>query len=416
MLKEGRMADGRVVIIGAGQAGYQTVASLRQEGFEGPISLIGDEGRPPYQRPPLSKTFVKEDSPPEALWLQSEEFYANNGVEARWADPAFVIKADAKTVELASGEVIEYGHLVLATGARNRKLSIPGVELDGVTDLRTASDALILRDRIGRAQRVVVIGAGFIGLEIAATARALGCEVTVLEAAPRIMGRAVSEELSAHCFDRHRAAGIEIHLDASVERIVGETRAEAVALSDGPQLPADLVIVGVGVLPNVEVAEAAGLAIDNGIAVDASLRTTDPAIMAIGDCASFPTPEGALVRLESVQNAADQARLVARNIAKPDEAQDYAAVPWFWSDQGDLRLQMAGLTSGASERITIGARADNAFSLLCYDGDKFLGVESVNRPADHMAARRLMAVGGAPTRSDARDPEFDLRAFAKSRL
>jgi len=410
------MAEGRVVIVGAGQAGFQTAASLRQDGFGGRIALVGDEGSPPYQRPPLSKTFVKEDGPVEALWFRPEAFFADNRVEARWADPAVAIDRAARRVRLASGDALDYDRLVLATGARNRKLPVQGADLDGVVDLRTAADALDLRARLRTAKRVAVIGAGFIGLEIAATSRILGCDVTVLEAAPRVMGRAVSEELSAHCLERHRAAGVDIRLGAAVARVAGVGRAEAVELGDGGRVPADLVIVGIGVVPNAEMAGAAGLRLDNGIAVDRMLQTSDPAIFAIGDCASFPTPDGARVRLESVQNAADQGRAVARAIAKPDAAAPYAEVPWFWSDQGDLRLQMAGLTSGATERIVVGSREGNAFSLLCFAGERLLGVESVNRPADHMAARRLMAVGRAPSLSEARADGFDLRAFAKARL
>ncbi len=410
------MARDRVVITGAGQAGFQTCASLRQEGFEGAIALIGDEDQPPYQRPPLSKAFVKEDGPVESLWFRPEAFYSENNVDVRWSDPAVSIDCAAKRVELASGGSLDYGHLVLATGARNRTLSIPGAELDGVVDLRTSADALDIRARLAHAKRVVVIGAGFIGLEIAATARAFGCAVTVLEAASRVMGRAVSEELSAHCLQRHRAAGIAITLNARIAGIVGVESVAAVELADVTRIPADLVIVGVGVVPNSEIAATAGLAIENGIAVDAMLRTSEPAIYAIGDCASFPMPDGARVRLESVQNAADQARAVARAIANPVKAKPYDAVPWFWSDQGDLRLQMAGLTSGASDRVVIGSPEENAFSLLCFAGEKFLGVESINRPADHMAARRLMAAGGAPTLAESREPGFDLRAFAKSQL
>lgn len=410
------MNAGRVVIIGAGQAGYQTAASLRQDGFEGAITLIGDEGQPPYQRPPLSKTFVKEDGQVEALWFRPEAFYAETRVETRWADPATAIDRDARRVDLRSGDRIAYDHLVLATGARNRALPVPGADLDGVVGLRTAADALDIRARLQSAKRLVVIGAGFIGLEIAATARALGAVVTVLEAAPRVMGRAVSAELSAHCLERHQANGVTVALNAGVVRITGEGVANGVETADGGRIPADLVIVGIGVIPNVELAEAAGLAIENGIAVGASLQTQDKAIFAIGDSASFPLPDGRRVRLESVQNAADQARAVARTIAKSEQAAPYDAVPWFWSDQGDMRLQMAGLTNGATEKALIGSQAENAFSLLCFLEGRFLGVESVNRPADHMATRRMMAAGVAPTLDEALEPDFDLRAFAKARL
>ena len=299
-----------------------------------------------------------------------------------------------KAVVLSSGKRVRYGHLVLATGARNRVPPLPGVELDGVCYLRNLAETDDLRQRLAVAQHCVVIGAGFIGLEFAAIARGKGKSVHIVELVDRVMARVVCPDTSAHFAEAHRKTGVEFSFGAKVDRIGGDGgRVTHVALADGRTLPADLVIVSIGVMPNEELAAAAGLAVANGVVVDELLQTTDPAISAIGDCASFPSRHSQKnpVRLEAVQNAADQARCVAdRLMGKPAP---YAALPWFWSEQGALRLQIAGLTTGFQQVVLRGNYQAGEYSAFCYAGNKLLGIESINKPADHAFARRLLAAG-----------------------
>jgi 3-phenylpropionate/trans-cinnamate dioxygenase ferredoxin reductase component len=406
----------RVVVVGAGHGGFQLAASLRQHGFDGEVMLIGDEPQLPYQRPPLSKDYLSDKIGLDLLLMRPEQFYRDNRVDYAGGTAALAIDPAEKAVALAGGARVTYDHLVLATGARNRVPPLPGVELDGVCYLRNLAETEALRERMAAAQSAVVIGAGFIGLEFAAVARAKGLPVHVVELVDRVMARVVCPETSAHFVAAHRAAGVEFSFGARIERIAGERgKATGVDLADGRHLPADLVLVCIGVVPNGEIAQAAGLALNNGIVVDPRLLTADPSVSAIGDCAAFPSRHagGDYVRLEAVQNAVDHARCVAdRLMGKPAP---YAALPWFWSEQGEQRLQIAGLTTGFDRVALRGDYAGGAYSAFCYAGDRLLGIESINKPADHAFARRLLAAGRSVTPAEAADESFDLRAAATAR-
>jgi 3-phenylpropionate/trans-cinnamate dioxygenase ferredoxin reductase subunit len=403
------MTTGPVIIIGAGHAGFQVAASLRQSGFAERIALLNDEGHLPYQRPPLSKAYLKGTGGPDSLMFRPDKFYRDQKVDLI-VDHATSIDRQARKVALASGTWLDYWHLVLATGARNRLLDIPNANLEAVRYLRTLDESEALRHLIGPGQRVVVIGAGFIGLEFAATARGKGMEVDVVELGARVMARAVTAEISEFFQARHAAAGIRIHLGVQVTSIEADGAAvTGVSLSDGRHLPADLIVVGVGVLPNVELAAEAGLPVASGIIVDEHLLTSDPNISAIGDCALFASPRfGGSLRLESVQNATDHARCVAARLTGKTEA--YDGLPWFWSDQGPDKLQIAGLTTGYDRVVVRGDREQNAFSAFCYKGGQLLGIESVNRAGDHMFGRRLLGANGSITPEQAADSSFDLKA------
>jgi len=401
-----------VVIAGAGQAGFQAATSLRLEGFDGTIALVGDEPGLPYQRPPLSKAYLLGKIDAAALRFRPEKFFAEHAIELVNGQIAAIDRTNRR-VTVADGTAIGYDHLVLAVGAHNRTLPVPGADLDGVFGLRTLADADALRERLKDARDVIVVGAGFIGLEFAAVAHALGAAVHVLELADRPMARALSTEMSRFFAKAHERWGVRLDFSQGLARIEGSGgRVTGVETTDGRRLAADVVVFGIGVLPNVQLAAEAGLDIENGIKVDPYLSTSDPAISAIGDCAAFPSPHTTeRIRLESVQNATDQARTVAARLAA--KAAPYTAVPWFWTEQGDLKLQMVGLVAGYDAAVTIGDREANAFSVLCFRRGQLIGVESVNRPVDHVVARRLLA--GSPTLSprEAAAPGFDLRAWER---
>lgn len=403
------MTDGPVIIVGAGHGGYQVAASLRQAGFSDRICLINDEAHLPYQRPPLSKAYIKGSAGPESLMFRPEKFYHDQTIELI-AGRAVSIDRAGRKVLLASGETLAYGHLVLATGARNRLLDLPNANLPDVKYLRILDESEALRKIMPSKTRVVVIGAGFIGLEFAATARLKGLEVDVLELAPRVMARAVTAEVSEYFQARHREAGIRIHLGVQATSIEAEDgKVTGVSLSDGRHLPADLVVVGVGVLPNIELAAEAGLPVAAGIIVDEYLSTPDPNISAIGDCALFASPRfGGSQRLESVQNATDHARCLAARLT--GDRKPYDSHPWFWSDQGDDKLQIAGLTTGYDRVVLRGDPGKRAFSAFCYHGDRLLGIESINRAGDHMFGRRLQAMDRSITPKQAADESFDLKS------
>lgn len=403
------MALETVLIVGAGHAGFQVAASLRQHGFKGRVCLINDEAHLPYQRPPLSKAYLKGEGRPDSLMFRPDKFYREQNIELI-ADRAAAIDRGARRLLLASGASLDYGHLVLATGARNRLLDIPNANLADVRYLRTLDESEALRQRIGSGQRVVVIGAGFIGLEFAATARAKGLEVDVVELGARVMARAVTAEISDYFAERHAAAGIRIHLGVQATGIESDgAKVTGVSLSDGRHLAADLVVVGVGVLPNVELAAEAGLTVAAGIIVDEQLLTPDPDISAIGDCALFASPRfGASLRLESVQNATDHARCVAARLT--GDARTYDGLPWFWSDQGDDKLQIAGLTTGYDRVVLRGDRTQRSFSAFCYKSGRLVGIESVNRASDHVFGRRCLAMNRSIEPEQAEDPGFDLKA------
>lgn len=405
------MSDSPVVIIGAGHAGVQAAASLREDRYAGGIVLLSGESDLPYQRPPLSKAYLAGEMDAKGLPLRAEAFYRNEKIDLRLGARATRIDRAAYRVELADGSAIDYGHLIVATGARPRRFDIPGIGLPGVLGLRNLADAAELKHRLAPGLKLVVIGAGFIGLEVAATAAKLGAEVTVVEIA-RPMGRAVSPILSDFYAEAHRAFGVRLLLGVGVAAIEGTDKAEAVALADGAIIPADLVLVGVGVEAEDALARAAGLECRNGVVVDAFLVTSDPAISAIGDCAAFPHAAlGCMTRLESIENAVDQAKCVAARLA--GKAAPYDALAWFWSDQGDLKLLIAGLSHGVDRWAARGDPATRAFSTFGFRNGKLAAVESVNRPGDHAAARRILAAGKMLTLEQAADPAFDLRALAK---
>jgi 3-phenylpropionate/trans-cinnamate dioxygenase ferredoxin reductase subunit len=403
------MTQGPVLIVGAGHAGFQIAASLRQHGFAERICLFNDEAHLPYQRPPLSKAYLKGAGAPDSLMFRPDKFYRDQAIELI-ADRAVSIDRAARKLLLASGSTLDYGHLVLATGARNRLLDIPNANLEDVRYLRTLDESEALRQRIGSGERVVVIGAGFIGLEFAATARAKGLEVDVVELGARVMARAVTAEISDFFQARHTTAGIRIHLGVQATGIEGDgARVTGVSLSDGRHLPADLVVVGVGVLPNVELAREAGLPVASGIIVNEQLLTADPNISAIGDCALFESPRfGGSLRLESVQNATDQARCVAARLT--GDAKTYDGLPWFWSDQGDDKLQIAGLTTGYDEVVVRGDRAQRSFSAFCYRSGQLVGIESINRASDHVFGRKILGLNRSIEPQQAADLSFDLKA------
>ena len=407
------MSRRSIVIIGAGHAGVQAAASLREDGADDAIVLLSGEPDLPYQRPPLSKAFLKGQMDRAGLPLRAEQFYREKSIDLRLGVQATRIDLAGKRVELASGAAEPFDHLILATGARPRSFDIPGATLDGVLGLRNIADAATIRERLGAGRRVVVIGAGFIGLEIAATALALGGEVTVVEIA-RPLGRAVSPATSDFFLAAHQAFGARFRLGVGVDAIEGANGAvTGVILDDGERVAADVVIVGVGVLAEDRLAREAGLACDNGIVVDAHLVASDPAVSAIGDCASFPQHSvRQRLRLESVQNATDQAKCVAKRLTGKPEP--YAALPWFWSDQGDLKLQIAGLSHGVDRWSLRGDPKDRAYAAFGFRGGALAVVETVNRGAEHMAARRIIGGDLPITPDQAADPAFDLRKLALS--
>lgn len=399
----------RIVIIGSGQGGFQAAASLRQEGFEGEITLIGEEPGLPYQRPPLSKAYMA-DGDADRLLLKPAGFYERSHITLRDRTRVAEIDRDGRRVLTEDGSAHPYDHLILAMGARNFRPPIPGQEAEGVMELRTLADAEGLRARLAETRHAIVIGGGFIGLEFAAMARAAGVGVTVLEATPRLMGRALSPAMSAFFLDAHRAMGTEVLLGAAARRIEAENgRVSGVDTADIRVIPGDLVLMATGIRPNVELAEAAGLHVDNGVVVDGALATSDPAISALGDVASFPLADGSRVRLESVQAAVDHARHIAKRLLKGETA-PYAAVPWFWSDQGKLKLRIAGLGAGADEARELPSQGDEKVVLLYHDG-RLVAAETVNAPGPHMAARRLI---GAP-KAELEAVGYDLKAAMKAR-
>ncbi|MGO4713842.1 NAD(P)/FAD-dependent oxidoreductase [Bradyrhizobium sp. 2TAF24] len=403
-----------VVVIGTGQGGFQVAASLRDNGFAGSIHLIGDEDGLPYQRPPLSKAYLAGTTDRTTLALRPASFFAQAAIDISAGRRVARIDRTGHTVALADGAILPYDHLVLATGARNRLLPVQGAELDGVAYLRTAAEGDALRQKLSGLKRVVIVGAGFIGLELAAFAAARGLDVTVLEAASRPMARALSDTMSSFFRRAHEAAGVRFVFNAAVTCIHGiNGRASAVETADGTRHAADLVLIGIGIVPNVELAVDAGLATDNGIVVDDHLVTGDPAISAIGDCAAFPQPfaDGARGRIESVQNAVDHGRCVAARLT--GAAQPYRAVPWFWSDQGPLKLQIAGLPAPHDHHVVRGDPASGAFSVFCFRDGRLAGVESVNKPGDHMVGRRVL--GTSLTPAQAADLTLDLKALASTK-
>ena len=382
-----------VVVVGAGQAGAAAVARLRAKGFQGEITLIGAEDQPPYQRPPLSKAYLLGEMTLERLFLRPAEFYAEHNIRLLTDVEVAAIDPAAGHVRLADGAVLAFSDLILATGATPRRLPAAiGGDLAGVYTVRSLADVDAMAAAFRPGRRLVIVGGGYIGLEAAAVAAKLGLSVTVLEMAPRILQRVAAAETSDHFRALHQAHGVTIREETGLQRLLGDGQVSAVRLADGTEIPADFVILGVGVTPNTQLAAAAGLAIDNGIACDALGRTSAPHVWAAGDCASFPH-EGGRIRLESVGNAIDMAELVADNIM--GAGRPYQAKPWFWSDQYDCKLQIAGLNTGY-DRIVTRKGEGGAVSFWYYAGDRLLAVDAMNDPRAYMVGKRLVEAGRSP--------------------
>ncbi len=397
-----------VVVVGAGQAGSSLVAKLRNSGFEGRITLIGAEPVPPYQRPPLSKAYLLGDMSLDRLFLRPESFYAEHQIDLRLNTRVTGIDRAAHTVTLNS-EVMPYDHLVLATGSDPRRLpaSIGGT-LDGVFVVRDLADVDAMAPHVVEGKRALIVGGGYIGLEAAAVAAKRGLEVTLVEMSDRILQRVAAPETSDYFRALHQGHGVTIREGVGLDRLLGAGHVTGARLTDGTELAVDLVIVGVGITPSTALAEAAGLEIDNGIKVDAQGRTSDPAIWAAGDCASFPW-KGGRIRLESVPNAIDQAECVAENIM--GAGKDYVAKPWFWSDQYDVKLQIAGLNAGYDRTVVRPGDKPGSQSVWYFRGDTLLAVDAMNDPRAYMIGKRLIEAGQSPAPEAVADPEIPLKSL-----
>ncbi len=397
-----------VVVIGAGQAGASLVARLRAEGYEGPITLIGAEPVPPYQRPPLSKKYLLGDMALERLYLRPESYYAEAGIELRLGQRVSEINRNAQEVVMGEAR-LGYEHLVLATGSLPRRLPASiGGELGGVHVVRTLADVDAMAPGFVAGAKVLIVGGGYIGLEAAAVAASRGMSVVLVEMAERILQRVAAKETSDFFRALHGRHGVDIREGVGLERLLGEARVNGARLTDGSVLDVDMVIVGVGIVPDVALAEAAGLEIDNGIAVDAHGRTSDPAIWAVGDCASFPHADGRL-RLESVPNSIDMGECVADNIM--GKGQDYVPKPWFWSDQYDVKLQIAGLSTGYDRIVT--RDGGDVVSFWYYKGDQLLAVDAMNDPRAYMVGKRLIDAGKSADPAIVADVGADLKTLLK---
>ena len=400
-----------IVIVGASQAGLQVAESLRQDGYDGSLVLIGEETHPPYQRPPLSKALLTGETTEDRLVLRGPELLAKKNITLVTGARATAIDRAGRTVRLSDGRSLGYRGVALTTGGRPRTLPIPGAELDGIVTLRTIEDSRRIGAGIAQASAVAVVGGGFIGLEIAAAARKAGKPVVVLEALDRLLARSSAPFVSDFFLALHRAHGVDVRLGTQVTAFTGTGRVDGVTTRDGATLPADLVVVGVGIVPNGELAHDCGIACERGIIVDDCSRTDDPLVVAAGDCTARRLGDGSLLRLESVQNAIEQGKSAAAALL--GRARPFTAAPWFWSDQYDVRLQMAGLSNGHDKIVVRGATADRRVSVLYFRGDKLLAVDSVNRAPDHIAARRLLDAGRSPTFAQAGDEAFALGSLLK---
>ena len=399
----------QVVVVGAGQAGQAVVTKLRNSGFDGGITLIGEETAPPYQRPPLSKAYLLGDMELERLYLRPESFYADNNISLRLGSKVEAVDAAAKTVSLA-GETITYDHLVLTTGSDPRRLPAAiGGTLDGVYTVRTLKDVDQMEPEFREGAKVLIIGGGYIGLEAAAVAAKKGLNVTLIEMADRILQRVASPETSGYFRDMHKSHGVDLREGVGLERLTGEGRVTGAKLSDGPELDLDFVIVGVGITPATALAEMAGIELENGIKTDIKGQTSDPNIWAAGDCASFPY-KGERIRLESVGNAIDQAEVVAENIMGANK--DYVAKPWFWSDQYDCKLQIAGLNTGYDQVVT--RQGENSVSYWYYKENQLVALDAMNDPRAYMVGKRLIEAGKSPAQDAVGNPETDLKELLKA--
>ena len=378
-----------VVVIGAGQAALQTIMSLRQGGYEAAITLVGDEAYLPYQRPPLSKAYLSGKMERDRLFLKPDAFYTDNQVTLKLDMRVDSLDAAAKSVKLSNGETLAYEYAVIATGSRPRLLDVPGRQLDNIFDLRGMADIDAMQPHFVEGKKLLVVGGGYIGLEAAAVAAAMGMRVHVLEAAPRLLARVAEPEISAFYTRLHKDNGVTLVTDSQMTGFVGDNAVRGVEMADGSVINADIVITGIGILPNIEIAEAAGLTVENGIVVNEVGQTSDAHIFAAGDCTSHPNDLlGRTMRLESVPNAIEQGKAVASAICGAPKP--YHQVPWFWSDQYDVKLQIAGVPLEIDQKVLRGDDSTNSFAWFYFTGDKLTGVTAVNRPAEFMAGRTLI--------------------------
>ncbi|WP_034388482.1 NAD(P)/FAD-dependent oxidoreductase [Comamonas composti] len=402
-----------LLIIGASYAGMQLADAARAKGYSGPITIVGEEARPPYQRPPLSKGLLLGKQTAEGLTIRAPAYFEEQGIALRLDSRVTCLDRQARRVRLASGEELAYEWLALTTGARCRPLPVPGGELPGVHSLRSLDDALAIERMAATARRVCVIGGGFIGLETASALRTQGLEVHVIEASAQLMGRVVPPEVAAYFTELHTQRGVVLHMQVGVQALKAgaDGRVAQVLLADGRALDCDAVVLGIGVQANDELARAAGLACDQGVLVDACGRTADERILAAGDCACFPNPFGIdpqqSLRLESIQAANDLARAAASVIAGRPEP--YKAVPWFWSDQYDSKLQIAGLGHSGDQRVLRGSLESGKFSLFLLREGRVVCVHSVSRPAEHLLARKLIEARVQALPEQLADPDFVLK-------
>lgn len=404
-----------VVIVGAGHAAGQVAASLRQKGFQGRIVMIGDEDWVPYQRPPLSKAFLAGELETERLFFKPEKFWPEHDVEFMPGIRVETIDRDGKTLQLDNGSTVSYDKLVLATGSRVRELPIPGNELDGVHYLRSIADVENIQPAFKAGARLVIVGGGYIGLEVAAVGRKKGLEVTVLETEERVMNRVVAPAISEFFQQMHTQEGVKLETGRRVQEISGDGKVSEVICSDGFSVPADICIIGIGILPNMEIAAEAGIRCSNGIEVDEYCRTSDPDIFACGDCTLHPNPIlNRQLRLESVHNAIEQAKTVAASIV--DEPAAYAQVPWFWSDQYDVKLQIVGITEGYDEFVIRGNPDERSFAAFYLKAGKLLAVDAVNSPREFMLGKKLVTAGACFDPEELGNPARDFKELATAAL
>lgn len=413
------MADTGVLIVGASQAGAQLAASLREFGATCPITLVGAEEHLPYQRPPLSKAFLKGSADADSLQLRAASFYADNDINVVTGEWIASIKLDTDdpvaggTATSASGRTFDFHQLALTVGGAPRRLPVPGGDLDNVFYLRNLADATALKSSLEAAQRVVVVGGGFVGLEAAAVANGLGKQVVVVEALDRLMARAVAPAVSEFYRAAHERRGVRVLLDTGVVGLTGDGTVTGVELSDGTALPADVVLVGIGLVAHTELADQLGLDVQaGGIVIDEHARTNVPGVFAAGDCTVLRSA-GGLLRIESVGNAIAQGRAAAATMAGVHDP--LSAVPWFWSDQGDLKLQIAGLSTGYDDVVLRGQPETEQFSALYYRGEQLIAIDSVNAPRDYMAVRKILEAGGNVPRAAADDVAVQLKSFLPGR-
>jgi 3-phenylpropionate/trans-cinnamate dioxygenase ferredoxin reductase subunit len=403
-----------LVIIGASYAGIQAALAARDAGYAEPVTVVADEKSLPYQRPPLSKDFLLGETSEQNLVLRDEAFFTSTRIDLRLDRRVVEIDRAARQVALADGARLDFDQLVIGTGSRARRISVRGAEFDGICTLRSVADAMDLKARLDQASEIVIVGGGFIGLEVASSAARLGKKVTVIEAASRLLARAVSPIVSRFLLDAHAQAGVEVRLGDTVAAMTGDAgRLTGVDLGSGARLRADLAVVGIGGIANDELASAAGLKCANGIVVDEHGRTEASGIYAAGDCANHYNrfAEG-WIRLESVQHAQDQGK--AAGLAIADSHQPYDSVPRFWSDQYDLKLQIVGHSGRCDRMVTRGSVEEGRFSVFHYRQERLIAVDSINRPGDQMAARRLIAAGISPSPEQAADSSFDIKALLKT--